>query len=722
MTWSPLRFASTACSGRTLRSGLRPGLLTLGTLLMAAVPASASPTPAGLAPAQDRPVSPHDLYREVSVGQTAMSPSGELLAFTVTRVREEENDRVRSIWMQRLAHGQPEGEPFQFTSPAHDSHSPNWSPDGSLLSFQSNRDSSGNSVWFIRVDEPAGEAFRIKGVDAPPLWSPDGEWIAMVKRPDADGPSDARRVAPDAISSVTHRDRFDGHVITHANFRQNGQANPLPHPDAVPTPQLWVVPAGGGEARQITDVPFQVMGPAWSRDSRSLVFVGNDAEPAEYDQHRVGGDLYAVSRDGGEVRTLTEEGAATYSDPAVSPDGGMLAFLRRSGQGQPTGLFVVGVDPAFAFQGEPRMLVDGRAPEHPSRSSGSPQWLADGQALRYDDLIRGDRHLFEVRVDTPGQVRQVTEGDRRLSGFTADADEGRMAYVSTSPTRPGAVFVADFHGAGEVQVSHFNEEWLSEVALSEAQVIHWTVADGTEIEGWVLPPVDFDPDRSYPMVMSIHGGPHAAFGNNYSHQFQVMAGEGYFVFYPNPRGSSAYGHEFTYVTRAAWGLMDEEDFLTGVEAVLQRHPQIDPERVGVMGGSYGGYMTNWLTARSHIFAAAVTRATISNWKTTYLSGDAQQALEWEFGGAPHEARDVFRASSPLSYVENVTTPTLVLHGELDFRTPMTDAEQWYLSLVKAGVPAEFVRYPESAHGGWTPWRTVDGLERTVSWMNHWLVP
>jgi dipeptidyl aminopeptidase/acylaminoacyl peptidase len=694
---------------------LRSVLLTLVAL---AWPVLATP---GSLPAQDRPVQPEDHYREVSVGQTAMSPAGDLLAFTVTRVREEENDRMRAIWMQRLSGGEPQGAPFQFTSSAHDAHSPLWSPDGSLLSFESNRDDSGNRVWFIRVDQPAGEAFRIEGVDAPPLWSPDGEWIALVRRPEAEGADDARRVAPDAISAVENPDRFDGHVITHANFRQNGTTNPLPHPDAVPTPQLWVVPAEGGEARQVTDVPFQVMGPAWSADSRGLIFVGNHAEPAEYDQHRVGGDLYAVLRDGGEVRTLTEEGSATYSDPAVSPDGGTLAFLRRSGQGEPTGLFIVDVDSGFAFQEEPRMLVGGRAPEHPSRSSGSPEWGADGTALRYDDLIGGDRHLFEVQVDVPGEVRQVTEGERRLSGFTTDVSDRWLAYVSTAPTRPGEVFLADRDGADEVQVTHFNRDWIEEVVLSDAQVIRWTVADGTEIEGWVLPPVDFDPDRRYPMVMSIHGGPHAAFGNNYSHQFQVMAGQGYFVFYPNPRGSSAYGHDFTYVTRAAWGLMDEEDFLTGVEAVLERHPQIDRDRVGVMGGSYGGYMTNWLTARSDIFAAAVTRATISNWKTTYLSGDAQQALEWEFGGPPHEAREVYRASSPLSHVENVTTPTLILHGELDFRTPMTDAEQWYLSLVKGGVPAEFVRYPESAHGGWTPWRTVDGLERTLSWMNHWLV-
>jgi len=670
--------------------------------------------------AQDRPLEPRDHYREISVGQTALSPDGTLLAFTVTRVREEENDRIRAIWVQRLSEGRAADEPFQLTSPPHDAHSPRWSPDGALLSFQSNRDGSGNATWFLRMDQAAGEAFRIEGVDAPPIWSPDGQWIAMVRRPESDGPSDARRVAPNAVTSVERPDRFDGHVVTHANFRQNGVTAPLPHPDAVPTPQLWVVPAAGGEARQVTDLALEVMDPAWSPDGRYLVFVGSDAEPAEYDQHRAGGDLYSVSRDGGVVTALTTRGEATYSDPVPSPDGETLAFLRRSGQGQPTGLFVVAVSPDFSFRGAPRMLVDGQAPEHPSRSSGRPVWTRDGQVLRYDDLIRGNRHLFEVRIDDPGQARQVTAGERRLSGFTADAGERWMAYVATSPTRPAEVFIAGWEGDGESRLTDFNDGWVSEVAMSEAEVIRWTVADGTEIEGWVLPPVGYRGEGRYPMVMAIHGGPHAAFGNNYSHQFQVMAGEGYFVFYPNPRGSSAYGHDFTYVTRGAWGLMDEEDFLTGVEAVLDRYPQIDAERLGVMGGSYGGYMTNWLTARSNVFAAAVTRATISNWKTTYLSGDAQQALEWEFGGAPHEAREVFRASSPLSYVENVTTPTLVIHGEVDFRTPMTDAEQWYLSLVKLGVPTEFVRYPESAHGGWTPWRTVDALERTVSWMNHWL--
>jgi dipeptidyl aminopeptidase/acylaminoacyl peptidase len=249
------------------------------------------------------------------------------------------------------------------------------------------------------------------------------------------------------------------------------------------------------------------------------------------------------------------------------------------------------------------------------------------------------------------------------------------------------------------------------------------VEDGTEVEGWVIKPVGFDPARKYPMVLKIHGGPHSAYGDSWFRTFHILSASGFFVFYPNPRGSSGYGHEFQYATRGKWGIVDREDYLGGVDAAIAKYPQIDRARLGVSGGSYGGFMTNWLTATTNRFQAAVTSRSIVNWESWYGASDAQRLTEFEFFGPPWEERELYRQLSPISYVENVTAPTLIIHSENDYRTPIADGEQWFIALKKRGVPVEMVRYPRSSHGlsrTGEPWLLVDRLERLRSWFVHWL--
>ena len=253
--------------------------------------------------------------------------------------------------------------------------------------------------------------------------------------------------------------------------------------------------------------------------------------------------------------------------------------------------------------------------------------------------------------------------------------------------------------------------------------ITWTVADGTEIEGWVIKPVGYEPGTKYPMILKIHGGPHSAYGNYFFQTFHVLSNAGFFVLYTNPRGSSGYGHEFQYATRGHWGEMDQEDYLRGVEATLAEYPDVDLERIGVSGGSYGGFMTNWLTATTDRFAAAVTSRSIVNWESWWGDSDAQGLTEYEFYGPPWEQRELYRRLSPISYVENVNVPTLIIHSENDYRTPIGDGEQWFMSLMKQNVPVELVRYPRSSHGlsrTGEPWLLVDRLERLRSWFVHWL--
>ena len=669
--------------------------------------------------AQERGFQPTDYYRIVGVSEPAMSPTGAYVAFTVTRVIEAENRRHREVWLQPLSGGRPDGEAIRFSDPTSEASGPRWSPDGRLLSFRSSRGDDPNPIWFLRVDGPGGEAFHIEGVEGAPVWSPDGSSIAFTRAPDEDGGDDDggnRQIAPDAVTGTLDAERFDGHVITAMRYKRDGVHPLLPHYSLRDKTQLFVVSADGGTARQLTDLEFDVGGLAWSSDGRRIYFTGNERQDDEYNSENTG-DIWSVAVTGGSVRRLTTN-PGSESAPALSPDGGSIAYLSSPARGEQSDLMVREVGPDGSMRGLAVNLTAGW-----DLQPGAPSWSEDGSELRFSAGIGGNSHLFAVSA-AGGEIRQVTAGDRRLSGFSFTADDGVMAFTATDPVTPAELYVAAGDGSTEQKATGFNDGWLSDITLMPAERIAWMMDDSVEVEGWVVRPVDEVPGRSYPMVLKIHGGPHSAYGNTFFPTFHVLSAAGLYVLYTNPRGSSGYGHAFQYATLEQWGIVDREDYLAGVDATLAAYPAIDPERLGVSGGSYGGFMSNWLTATTDRFAASASSRSITNWESWWGTSDAQGLTEYEFGGTPWEERDLYRRLSPISYVENVTAPTLLIHSEQDWRTPMPDAEQWFMSLKKLRVPVELVRYPRSSHGlsrTGEPWLLVDRLERIRSWMVHWLI-
>ncbi|PKD42608.1 S9 family peptidase [Rhodohalobacter barkolensis] len=663
-------------------------------------------------------VTPEDYYKTVFVSQTEISPDGSYVAFTRTTIDVENNKRHREVWMQKLNNGQPDGEPFRFTDPTVESSGPQWSPDGELLGIQSRRGDDENSVRFIRVTEPGGEAFTIEGLDSSPIWSPDGSTIAFVKEPETEEEQEERAgwIAPDAITNTLDAERFDGRVITQMQYMQDGRSEWLPHPSINKKRQLFIISAEGGEPEQITEMEFNTGDVEWAQDGSRIYFSGDPLEDDEYNDDFTR-NIYMIDLDSKEVSQVFDmEG--TQRSPAVSPNGRFMAFLQSDERGAQTDVMIT----ALNTNGEPTGSVTNLT-ENWDLSPGSPNWTPNGNTLRFSSQIRGNSHLFEVNR-TGGEIRQVTDGERRLSNFSTTENGRLMAYTATDAVTPAEVFVSRADGSREVQLSRFNEEWMADRTINPAEEILWTVDDGTEIQGWVIKPVGYEEGKSYPLVMKIHGGPHSYYGNTWFQAFHTLSASGMFVFYPNPRGSSSYGHDFMYSTKEQWGFLDEEDFLKGLDAVLEKYPDIDEDRVGVSGGSYGGYMTNWLTARyPDKWKAAVTSRSISNWFSWYGSSDAQGLTEYEFGGYPWEKQELYWDLSPLKYVENVEAPTLIIHSEEDWRTPITDGEQWYIALKKMKVPVEFVRYPRSSHGlsrTGEPWLLVDRLERKRSWFYHWL--
>lgn len=666
------------------------------------------------AAAQQRPISSTDYYRLVSVSEPAMAPSGVAVAFTVTTVVEDTDRRHREIWLAPTDGSAP---PYRLTSLSTEGSSPVWSPDGSLLAFSSRRDSAGvedeAGVWFLRTGPMAGEAFRIRGVHAMPVWSNDGKWIAYTWAGEI--PDSVRRnprrgwVAPDAISRGPDPKRFDGRVITHIPYKGDGRGF-LRDVASEPRQHVYVVAAGGGEPRQLTDGRLAQRNITWSPDGRFIAFVqdSTDGDEQRLDQHP---DLYLVEVATGALRRLTTT-PGYHTNPAFSPDGRTIAFNCSNGRGQPEDVCVI---PAAG--GEQQDLTPGW-----DLDPGAPRWSPDGTTIWFEAQIHGNVHLFRVPA-RGGTVTQVTQGLRQLGGFSMSADGQMMAYTSSDITHPSELFVARANGSGEKRLTSFNDAYLAEVAAISADTLWYESVGGLKVQGWLHRPYGYEPGRKYPLVLYIHGGPHGQYGNVYFHEFQMLAGQGYWVLFTNPRGSSGYGHDFTYATRLRWGMEDYQDLMNGVDEVIRRTGQVDTTRMAVLGGSYGGFMTNWIIGHTSRFAVAQTDRSISNWFSWYGSSEAQGLTEYEFGGFPWDQDSLYRALSPFTYVENMRTPLLIVHSEEDHRTPITDAEQLFMALKKRGVPVEFVRYPRSSHGlsrTGPPWLLVDRLERIRTWFAHWI--
>lgn len=663
---------------------------------------------------QRRPIASTDYYRLVSVSEPAVSPSGAAVAFTVTTVVESKDSRHREVWLGAADGSAP---PYRLTSLSTEASGPVWSPDGSLLAFSSRRDSAGvqdqDGVWFLRMGALGGEAFRVRGVHASPVWSPDGKWIAYTwagELPDSVRKNPRRGwVAPDAISQGPDPKRFDGRVISHIPYKGDGRGF-LRDAGSEPRQHIYLVAATGGEPRQLTGGDLSQRSIAWSPDGKALAFVQDSTERDErrLDQHP---DLYLVDVGTGAIRRLTTT-PGYHGDPAFSPDGKQLAFSCSAGRGEETDVCVM---PAGG--GQVRNLTGSW-----NLAPRGIAWSADGSSLSFSADVQGNVHLFRV-AGRGGPVTQVTRGLRQLNGFSTSSDGKVMAYVSSDVTHPSELLVARGDGSAERRLTSFNDKYLSEVAAIPADTLWYSSVGGLRIEGWLHQPYGYQAGKKYPLILYIHGGPHGQYGNVFFHEFQMLAGQGYWVLFTNPRGSTGYGHDFTYATRKRWGMEDYQDLMNGVNEVIRRTGQVDTTRMAVLGGSYGGFMTNWIIGHTNRFAVAQTDRSISNWFSWYGSSDAQGLTEYEFDGFPWTQDSLYRALSPFSYVTNMKTPLLIVHSEEDYRVPITDAEQLFMALKKRGVPVEFVRYPRSSHGlsrNGPPWLLVDRLERIRTWFAHWI--
>ena len=665
--------------------------------------------------AQNRPLTYDDYYRIERAGATAISPDGDRVAFVRSRVLELENRTHSEVW---LVDADGATEAVRLTSPATEAGSPLWSPDGALLAFSSRRDVPGEdaqgSTWFLRMDRP-GEAFQITGLAGSPRFDPTNRWIAFT-RPVAP-PAPPASAAPLTDEERRIVERFDGRAYDWMQFRFDRRGY-LPDPTDPQAPaQIFVLPREGGVARQITNLTVDASGIDWKPDGSALAFAADEHQRDEHTYPR--SDLWTVSLDGAVTRLTDDE--YNWSNPRWSPDGAWLVasgsvgldviIRERWDHGSPSDLWL------FRADGSQRRNLT----ESWDLLPGSPTWSSDGRHLLFTAGVGGNTHLFRLAVQS-GEVTQVTFGDGRIGSASFSADGRTVAYVGQTAIHPGDVYAGPVGGDAR-QLTSLNADLLANLDLRAPEQMTFRSPDGTEVEGWVIPPVGYDADdnRSWPMVLNMHGGPHGSYGNSFSFDFHLQSGKGFFVLYTNPRASTGYGEAFRWGTWGSWGDEDYDDVMAGVEAALARYP-IDEERMGLTGYSYGGYLTNWIITQNDRFSAAVAGAGISNWMSDYAVADIPRTKETEFYGTPWEEEGLknLLAASPIVHALGVSTPTLFVHGESDHRVPIEEAEQMYVALKKQQVPARMIRYPESYHGGWTPWRYLHRLYSTMEWWDQWL--
>jgi dipeptidyl aminopeptidase/acylaminoacyl peptidase len=646
-----------------------------------------------------RPIEIDDLFRLRIPSDPRLAPDGRRIAFVVGEADPSERANRSSIWLTDI----DGGEPRQFTCGAKREASPRWSPDGRHLAFLSNRDGDKVQVFVIPAD--GGEARAVTSVAGGVStfeWSPDGETIAFVSRVPL-CPADKDAPVIPAIREV-HRiaQKSDG----------SGLLDGYSH--------IFVVPREGGEPRQLTHGDWDSRDIAWAPDGREIVFGSNRGDDRDWNDRA---ELYAVDATTGDTRQLTAAGGLLGA-PSYSPDGAWIASVGRR-PNAPTGANIqLWLVPAQG--GEPRCLTGSLDLTVGSEILSDvrdhappvvPAWSADGQWLRVIFSVPGACHAYDINV-ADGAARLLLGGDRQILSTTGPSD-GLLVFDATDLGEPGDLYVRD-PGGVERRLTALNRSLLDNIELARTETLDLPGADGARVQGWFM---HGRGDGPRPTILQIHGGPHSLYGHAFFHELQLLVARGYNVLFTNPRGSRGYGEAFSSGIRGAWGDLDYRDLMAALDAIVER-PDVDTSRLGVAGGSYGGYMTNWIVGHTDRFKAAVTMRSLSNLVSFYGTSDIGTWFgERGFVGTPWDSIERYWRMSPLAHVERIRTPLLILHGEQDLRCPLEQAEQLFVALRRLGKTTELARFPEESHGlsrGGRPDRRRIRLERIVAWFDRWL--
>ena len=667
-----------------------------------------------------RPITETDLYSFQWIANPQISPDGSRVVYTQVKSTPKHDDYETALWIIPSSGGSTR----QLTAGPHDSGA-RWSPDGKCIAFLRSVENEGKpqpaQIYLLFMD--GGEARPLtdlpKGAGAP-IWSPNGRSIAF----------SSTTLLQD--SEKNSAENSDVRVITTAKYRMNGTGYLEPDRKS----HIWTVdvprtPSLPQKATQITSGEFSESDITWSHDASQIYFTSNRVKDSDFQPPD--SDLYVVPAKGGAITKVTSiEGL--IGGLTLSPDGKKIAFLgeingergQARSYSQPD-LFVTATEPgskATNLTAKYDFDVGGSVggDQAPPRGGGAsrPYWSGDSHGIVVASAEQGRVNLKRVDAET-GKVSPLTDGNFDLFSYHATPDGSKIAVLISTPTNIGDLFIVDGKSGQSQQITHINADLFAQLNLTEPEMIWYKSFDGQRIQAWVQRPPEFHEGKKYPMILDIHGGPHSAYGYTFDHEFQWMAAKGYVVLYPNPRGSTSYGQEFGNVIQYHYPGDDYKDLMAGVDDLIARG-WVDPDRLGVTGGSGGGVLTNWVIGHTDRFKAAVSQRSIADWTGWWYGADII-VPEW-FHGAPWESEVDFKERSPITYVTKVNTPLMLIEGESDFRTPpVYGGEQMFRALKYLNKTAVMIRFPGETHElsrSGKPVHRIERLHHIVAWFDKYL--
>jgi dipeptidyl aminopeptidase/acylaminoacyl peptidase len=629
-----------------------------------------------------------EMYLDLeSVSNPQISPDGSQIVYTRGWVDKMNDRRESSVWIMNA-----DGSKNRFLV---DGSGPIWSPDGTRIAYTAQGEPEGSQI-FVRWMDAEGATSQITRIENGPSgirWSPDGNWISFTMT-----------VEGEPAWSVSPPGRPDGadwvegpKVVTRADYRQDRQGF---------TDEGWrhvfVVPAEGGTARQLTDGHWNHSTGEWTPDGAELVFSSLRTEDAELSWRE--SEVYAVDVQSETIRQLTSR-RGQDSGPLPSPRGDLIAYRGadfHTDTYRNSGVYVMGRD------GSNPRLISGDF----DRSVNGMRWAGDGSGLYLTVSSEGARNIRFVSVN--GGVRELSSGDHMLalSSFTAD---GEAVGTFTAPHVPSDIVAFDLSDPNRrTQLTHVNDDVLGGLTFGEVEELWYESLDGFQIQGWIIKPPDFDPSREYPLMLSIHGGPHGMYNVGFNFAWQEHAANGYVILYTNPRGSSGYGSAFGNAIKNAYPGKDFDDLMKGVDEVIARG-YVDEQNMFVYGCSGGGVLTSWVVGHTDRFAAASANCPVTNWLSFVGTTDG---IGWyrNFENFPWDDPSEHLRRSPLMHVGSVTTPTMLMTGVNDLRTPMPQTEEYYAALKVLGVETAMIRFNNEWHGTSS---TPSNFLRTQLFLREW---